>query len=75
MIQFAANVVRLGQERGEVPAHRDPLFVAAMVIGGMRHLLLMALSANPPIPQQTTTRKLWAMVADVVGVTPGPNKA
>lgn len=72
MIQLAANVVSLGQQRGEVPRDRDPRFVAAMVIGGMRHVLVMALSSNPPIPQQTTTRKLWAMIADVVGVAPGP---
>jgi hypothetical protein len=66
----AANV----EKREEVPADREPLFVVAIVFGGMRHVLVMALSANPPIPQQTT-RKLWAMIADVVGVNPGPNKA
>ncbi len=70
MIQLAANVVALGQRRGEVPKDRDPKFVAAMVIGGMRHVLAMALSENPPVPQQTSTQKLWAMIADIVGVPP-----
>lgn len=71
MIELAAGVMALGQKRGEIPKDRDPRFLGAMTIGGMRHVLAVALSTDPPIPQRTTARKLWVLVAAVLGLDPG----
>lgn len=70
MINLATEVMKLGQKRGEIPVERDARFIGAMVIGGMRHVLSVALGSEPPIPQQTTTTQLWALTAAIMGVEP-----
>jgi hypothetical protein len=71
MIQLAERVMALGQARGEIPADRDPAFVAAMMIGGMREVLGVALSGEQWPDQEVTAAKLWMLVAGVAGVDPG----
>jgi AcrR family transcriptional regulator len=68
MIDLAASVMALGQKRGEIPADRDPRFIGAMIIGGMRHVLATALTSNPPISQQTTAERLWVLNAAIMGL-------
>ena len=70
MIELATAVMRLGQRRGEIPSDRDPRFIAAMTIGGMRHVLSVALSSQPRISQRTAARKLWQLNAACLGVEP-----
>ena len=41
-----------------------------MIIGGMRHVLAVALARDPPIPQRDTSRKLWVLIAGIMGVDP-----
>ena len=71
MIQLAERVMALGQARGEIPADRDPAFVAAMMIGGMREVLGVALAGECWPDQEVTAAKLWTLVAGVAGVDPG----
>lgn len=73
MSSAAASVMALGQRRGEIPDDRDPRFLGAMIIGGMRRVLAVALASDPPIPQRTTVRKLWVLNAAIMGVTVGPD--
>lgn len=68
MIALAANVMRLGRKRGEIPQDRDPELIAAMVIGGMRHVLARALATG--LPEKTAARELWTFIAGVLGVDP-----
>jgi AcrR family transcriptional regulator len=68
MIGLAADVMALGQRRGELPKDRDPRFMGAMVIGGMRHVLAVALSSQPRMPEKRTARNLWTLIAAVIGV-------
>lgn len=68
MIERAASVMELGQRRGEIPQTRDAQFIGAMIIGGMRHVLAVALAQDPPIPQATTARNLWSLNAAVMGI-------
>ncbi len=70
MIALAARVMALGQRRGELPKDRDARFVGAMIIGGMHHVLTVALANDPPIPRRTTTRKLWVLNASIMGIPP-----
>lgn len=73
MIQAAASVMALGQRRGEIPKDRDPRFLGAMIIGGMRRVLGIALSSDPPIPERTTARKLWVLNAAIMGISADPD--
>lgn len=68
MIDLAAGVMALGQKRGEIPADRDPRFIGAMIIGGMRHVLAIALTSDPPVPQKTTAQRLWVFNAAIMGL-------
>jgi AcrR family transcriptional regulator len=68
MIDLAASVMRLGIKRGQIPRDRDPDLIAAMVIGGMRHVLARALSTG--VSQKRATRQLWTFIAGVMGVDP-----
>lgn len=73
MVGLAASVMGLGQKRGELPKDRDPRFIGAMIIGGMRRVLAVALTSDPPIPQRTTARKLWVLNAAIMGVDADAN--
>jgi len=68
MVGLAADVMALGQRRGELPKDRDPRFTGAMVIGGMRHVLAVALAGQPRIPEKRTAENLWTLIAAVIGV-------
>lgn len=68
MISLAAGVMRLGRRRGEIPEDRDPELIAAMVIGGMRHLLAIALAQG--LPEKTAAQQLWLFIAGILGVDP-----
>jgi len=68
MIELMAGVMQAGQERDELPGGRDPRFVGAMLIGGMRHVLAIALGSDPVMAQEETTEKLWVLVAGVMGL-------
>jgi AcrR family transcriptional regulator len=70
MIDLAASVMSLGQKREEIPSDRDPRFIGAMIIGGMRHVLAVALKQTPPIAQNVTAERLWVLNAAVMGVDP-----
>jgi hypothetical protein len=69
MIELTANLMAAAQKRGEIPPDRDPTFIGAMLIGGMRRVLAIALASDPPIPRRATASKLWALNAAVMGVT------
>lgn len=68
MIELAAGVMALGQLRGELPEGRDPRFIGAMIIGGMRHVLAVALAEE--LPQHETAERLWLLIAGIMGVEP-----
>ena len=70
MIDMCADLVALGQRRGEVPSDRDPQFTGAMIIGGMRRVLVTALSRKPPPTQRAVAHDLWAFIAGAAGIDP-----
>jgi AcrR family transcriptional regulator len=72
MVDLAAGVMNVGQWRGELPEDRDSRFMGAMIIGGMRRVLAVALASDPPMPQEETARKLWVLNAAIMGVDPFP---
>lgn len=70
MVQLAAGVMNLGQFRGELPEDRDSRLIGAMIIGGMRRVLAVALASQPPIEQEVAARELWLFNAGVMGIDP-----
>jgi AcrR family transcriptional regulator len=70
MVELAASVMARGQRRGEIPQDRDARFVGAMIIGGMRRVLGIALASDPPMPQRRTAKRLWVLNAAIMGVSP-----
>jgi AcrR family transcriptional regulator len=68
MVDLAASVMALGQKRNEIQADRDPRFIGAMIIGGMRHVLAIALTSSPQVPQKTTAQRLWVFNAAIMGL-------
>jgi hypothetical protein len=70
MVGLAAKVMALGQRRGEIPSDRDARFMGAMIIGGMRQVLAVALAKAPRTRQDRTTQQLWALNAAIMGVEP-----
>ena len=66
MIALATKVMRLGITRGQIPKDRDPDLVAAMIIGGMRHVLARSLATG--VSQKRAARQLWTFIAGVMGV-------
>jgi AcrR family transcriptional regulator len=68
MVDLAAGVMNIGQWRGEIPEDRDCRFIGAMIIGGMRRALAIALASNPPTSQDVTAEKLWLLNAGIMGI-------
>lgn len=70
MIRLAESVMALGQRRGDIAADRDPALIGAMIIGGLREGLGVALSGERHADQDETARRLWVLVAGIIGVDP-----
>lgn len=68
MIELAASVMRLGRKRGDLPKEREPELVASMVIGGMRHVLAMALAED--LSPEIAADQLWLFISGVMGINP-----
>ncbi len=70
-IEMSARNVAFGQRAGLVPREIDSHFAGAMVLGGLRRVLVDALSRDPRPPQDEVTAQLWRFVAAVLGLSDG----
>lgn len=68
MIELAAAVMQLGIRRGELAADRNPALMAAMIIGGMRHVIATSIAIGAP--EDEAVRQLWKFIAGVMGIDP-----
>jgi AcrR family transcriptional regulator len=68
-IEMSADNVAHGQRAGLVPKNIDPRFAGAMVLGGLRRVLVDALGREPRPPQQEVAAQLWRFVAAVLGLS------
>jgi AcrR family transcriptional regulator len=74
-IELAAENVAYGQRAGLVPVALDPHFAAAMVLGGLRRVLVDALGREPRPEQSDVAAALWRFVAAILGLTATPDGA
>ncbi len=68
-IELAAENVAHGQAVGLVPADVDPRLAAAMVLGGLRRVLVSAMGREPRPSQERVGRELWRFVAAILGLS------
>jgi AcrR family transcriptional regulator len=68
-IEMSADNVAYGQRTGLVPKDIDPRFAGAMVLGGLRRVLVDALGREPRPPQEEVAAQLWRFVAAVLGLS------
>jgi len=68
LIELGARNVARAQHQGEIPADRDPEYLAAATLGGTNALVSVALTRTPrPIPESVIDQ-LWAFVSGAVGL-------
>jgi AcrR family transcriptional regulator len=67
-IEMSAANVAYGQRAGFVPEDIDPRFAGAMVLGGLRRVLVDALGRHPRPRQEEVAAQLWRFVAAVLGL-------
>jgi len=67
-IELAARNIELGQRAGVLARGLGPRFAAAMVLGGLRRVLVDALGRNPRPQQELVAAELWRFVAAILGL-------
>jgi len=62
LIELGARNIAHAQRAGELPAHRDPEFLAAATLGGTNAMLSVALTRTPRPPAEEIITELWGTV-------------
>ncbi len=70
MSKIGARNMAQGQRDGEIPADRDPEYLAAATIGGTNAVVAVCLTRDPRPPAPDVIDQLWAFVAGAVGLHP-----
>ena len=70
-IEMSAVNISHGQREGIVPKEIDPRFAGAMVLGGLRRVLVEALDRHPRPSQEEVAGQLWRFIAAVLGIYEG----
>ena len=59
---LAAQNIRKGQQRGQLPTAYQPEILSAMICGGLRHAVGQALASSPRPSRPQLTRQLWNFI-------------
>ncbi len=70
-IEMSGVNVAYGQRAGRVPEEIDPRFAGAMLLGGLRRVLVDALRREPRPPREEVASQLWRFVAAILGLSEG----
>jgi AcrR family transcriptional regulator len=70
LIELGGRNIANAQRAGELPADRDPEFLAAATLGGVNAVLAVALTRTPRPSIETVVTQLWAVIAGTVGLSP-----
>ena len=68
LVAYAAAGVRKGKDAGFVPESTDEMIAASMLIGGIRQVIISALTSEPPIPRARVKRELWGAISRLLDV-------
>ena len=69
LIKVGARNMARAQRAGELPAERDPEFMAAATLGGTNAVVAVCLTRVPRPPAESVVDQLWAFVAGAVGLS------
>jgi AcrR family transcriptional regulator len=70
LIAAAARNLEKAQQRGQIAADLDPALTAALINGGIRHAIGLALAARPRRPQQKMVDEIWSFISRALGLIP-----
>jgi hypothetical protein len=69
LIEVGARNMAHAQRAGELPAERDPEFMAAATLGGTNAVIAVCLTRVPRPPAESVVDQLWTFVAGAVGLS------
>lgn len=69
LIELGARNMARAQHHGEIPADRDPEYLAAATLGGTNAVVSVALTRTPRPTPESVIAQLWAFVSGAVGLT------
>lgn len=69
LIELGARNIARAQQQGEIPADRDPEYLAAATLGGTNAVVSVALTRTPRPTPESVIDELWAFVSGAVGLT------
>ncbi len=69
-VAMGARNMAGGQAEGAIPPDRDPELLAAMVLGGIRHGIALALGREARPDPEAVAEEIWRFVAGAVGNGP-----
>lgn len=67
LIELGSRNMARAQHQGEIPADRDPDYLAAATLGGTNALVSVALTRTPRPTPESVIDQLWAFVSGAVG--------
>lgn len=68
MTKIGARNMAQAQRDGEIPADRDPEYLAAATLGGTNAVVAVCLTRDPRPPAHAVIEQLWAFVSGAVGL-------
>jgi AcrR family transcriptional regulator len=69
LIELGARNIAHAQHAGELPAGRDPEFLAAATLGGTNAILSVALTRTPRPHAEDVIAEVWGVVRGAVGLS------
>jgi AcrR family transcriptional regulator len=73
LIELGARNIAQAQRAGELPADRDPEFLAAATLGGTNAVLSVALTRTPRPHAEVVSAEVWLVVSGAVGLPTPPS--
>jgi AcrR family transcriptional regulator len=70
MSKVGARNMAQGQRDGEIPADRDPEYLAAATLGGTNAVVAVCLTRDPRPPAAAVIEQLWSFVSGAVALRP-----
>jgi hypothetical protein len=74
LVEYAAAGVQKGKAAGVIPKGVDEMLSGAMFVGGVRQVLISALSLKPPMPRERVKRELWAQLVRLLQMELRPRR-
>lgn len=68
MSAVGAHNMAQGQRDGEIPAGRDPEYLAAATVGGTNAVVAVCLTRDPRPPADVVIDQLWSFISGAVGL-------